>query len=168
MPIRMSTLAGGHALDDLLLLLRGAEARDHLDVDGELREALLEGFEVLEAEHGGGREHGHLLAVLHGLEGGAHGHFGFAVAHVAAQQAVHRRRRFHVVLDGADGRGLIVGLAVVESVFKLALELVVFGEGRALRGVALGVELEQLAGHVAAWPSARAPWFWSTAASRAC
>ena len=29
--------AGGDALDDVLLLLRGAEARDHFDVNGELR-----------------------------------------------------------------------------------------------------------------------------------
>ena len=125
-----------------------AEARDHLDVDGELREALLERLEMLEAEHGGGREHRNLLAVLHGLERRAHGHFGFAVAHVAAQQPVHRRRRFHVVFDGADGRCLIVGLVVIECVFELALEFVVLGECGALRGVALGVELEQLRGHV--------------------
>ena len=140
--------AGFDALDDLLLLLRGAEARDHLDVDGELREALLEGLEVLEAEDGGRREDRDLLAVLHGLEGGAHGHFGFAVADIAAEQAVHGRGRFHVVLDGADGGELVVGLVVVEGVFKLALEFVVVREGVALRGVALGIELEQLAGHV--------------------
>ena len=55
-------LAGFHLLHDQLLLLRGAEARDHLHVDGELREAALEGLKVLEAEHGGGREHRDLLA----------------------------------------------------------------------------------------------------------
>ena len=51
-------------------------------------------------------------------------------------------------LIGADRGELVVGLVVVEGVFKLALELVVRREGRALRGVALGVELEQLVGHV--------------------
>ena len=132
----------------IFLLLGGAEAGDHLDVDGELREALLEGFEVLEAEDGGGCEHRDLLAVLHGLEGGAHGDFGFAVAHVAAEEAVHGRGGFHVVLDGADGGELVVGLVVVEGVFELLLEFVVLGEGVALGGVALGVELEQFAGHV--------------------
>ena len=59
---------------------------------------------VLEREHGGGREERHLLAVHHGLERGAHRHFGLAVAHVAAQQAVHGRRRLHVALDVLDGR----------------------------------------------------------------
>ena len=58
---------------------------------GNWREALLEGFEVLEGENGCWREHGDLLAVLHGFEGGAHGDFGFAVADVAAEQAIHGR-----------------------------------------------------------------------------
>ncbi len=90
-PMRMSTLPVSTLSTMIFLLLGGAEAGDHLDVDGELREAALEGFEVLEAEDGGGREDGDLLAVLHGFERGAHGHFGFAVAHVAAEQAVHGR-----------------------------------------------------------------------------
>ncbi len=85
-------LACGGLLEDVLLLFCGAEARDHLDVDGEVGEAALEGFEVLEGEDGGGREDGDLLAILHGLEGGAHGDFGFAVADVAAEQAVHGLR----------------------------------------------------------------------------
>ena len=46
-----------------LLLLRSAEAAEHLDLDGKRREALLEGVEVLEGEHRGGREHRDLLAV---------------------------------------------------------------------------------------------------------
>ena len=77
-------LAGLHLLHDELLFLRGAEARDHLHLDGKLREAFFEGLEVLKAEHGGGREHGDLLAILHGFESGAHSDFGFAIAHIAA------------------------------------------------------------------------------------
>ena len=94
-------------------------------VTGNCAEAFLEGFEVLESEHGGGREYGYLLAVLHGFEGGAHGDFCFAVAHIAAEQAVHGGGGFHILLDGGDGGELIVGLAVVEGVFKFALEFVV-------------------------------------------
>ena len=136
------------ALDNDLLLLGRAEARDHFDVDGELRKATLERLEMLEAENGGGRKDRDLLAVLHGLECSAHGHFGFAVAHIAAEQAVHGRGRFHVVLDGADGGELVVGFAIVEGVFKFLLEFIVLGEGSALRGGALGIELEQFTGHV--------------------
>ena len=54
---------------------------------------------MLEREHRGGREHGHLLAVAQRLEGGAHGDFGLAEADVAAEQAVHGMRDFHVALD---------------------------------------------------------------------
>ena len=88
--------AGFGFLQDFFLLLRGAEAADHFDGDGKRGEALLESFEVLEGEDGGGREHGDLLVVVDGFEGGAHGDFGFAVADVAAEQAVHGLRGFHV------------------------------------------------------------------------
>ncbi len=39
------------------------EPAEHVDADGKGLEAFLKGLEVLEAEHGGGREHGYLLAV---------------------------------------------------------------------------------------------------------
>ncbi len=61
---------------------------------GKRLEALLERFEVLKAEHGGGREHGDLFAVAQRLERRAHHDFGLAETDVAAQQAVHRLRRF--------------------------------------------------------------------------
>ena len=48
---------------------------------------------MLEREHRGGREHRHLLAIAQRLERRAHGDFGLAVAHVAAEQAIHRLRR---------------------------------------------------------------------------
>ena len=94
--------AGLDASNNVLLLLRRAEARDHFDVDGELRKALLECFKMLETQNRRGREDSDLLAVLHCLEGRAHGDFCFPVAHIAAEQPIHRRGRFHVVLDGAD------------------------------------------------------------------
>ena len=137
-----------HLLQNFFLLLRRAEAADHLDGDGKRRKALLESFVVLEGEDGGGREHRNLLVVADGLERGAHGDFRLAVAHVAAQQAVHGLGRFHVALDVGDGGLLVFGLAEFEGVFELAHPFVVGGEGMALGGLALGVELEQLVGHV--------------------
>ena len=59
---------------------------------------------VLEREHRRRREERDLLAVHHRLERGAHRDFGLAVADVAAEQAVHRRRRLHVALDVGDRR----------------------------------------------------------------
>ena len=56
-------LAGLELRQRFFLLLRRAEAAEHLDLDGEGREALLEGVEVLEGEHRGRREHRDLAAV---------------------------------------------------------------------------------------------------------
>ena len=135
-------------LQYLLLLLRRAEARDHLDVDRKVGEAALEALVVLECEDRGRSEHGDLLAILHRLERRAHGDLGLAVAHVAAEQAVHGLGRFHIALDVGDGGDLIVGLVEVEGILKLALHVGVGREGGADRGAALRVELQQLAGHV--------------------
>ena len=104
---------------------------------------------MLEREHRGRRQHRHLLAVHHGLEGGAHRHLGLAVADVAAEQAVHRHRRFHVALDVGDGGRLIDGQLVGEGAFELLLPVRVGAEGVTRDGPARGVELEQLLGHVA-------------------
>ncbi len=60
------------------------------DDDRELRHPLAEGLEVLVREQRRRDENGHLLAVLHGLERGAHGDLGLAVADVAADDPVHR------------------------------------------------------------------------------
>ena len=84
-----------HSLQNFLLLLRRAKAADHFDGDGKRRETLFESFEMLEGEHGCGRENCHLLVVVDGLESRPHGYFGFSIAHVTAKQPVHRRRRFH-------------------------------------------------------------------------
>ena len=91
-----------HLFDDQFLFLQRAEPGDHLDVDGELRKPLLERFEMLKAKDRGRSQHGDLFAVLHCLESSAHCDFSFSVTHIAAEQAVHRRCRFHVVLDCAD------------------------------------------------------------------
>ena len=60
---------------------------------GKRGEAVLQRLEMLERQDGRRREHRHLLAVHDRLERGAHRDLGLAVADVAAQQAVHRRRR---------------------------------------------------------------------------
>ena len=141
-------LACFHLLHDELLFLGCAEARDHFDLDGEHREALLECLKMLEAQHCRGRQHGYLLAILYGFEGCAHGHFRLAVTHVSAEQAIHGRSGFHVLLDGLNGRKLIVGFGVVECVFKLALKFVVRREGCAFGVMPFRVKLQQLVSHV--------------------
>ena len=104
---------------------------------------------MLEGEHRGGREHGHLFAVAQRFERRAHGDFGLAVADVAAQQPVHRMAALHVLLDVLDGGELILGLGEFERVLELALPVAVVRKREALGHLALRIELEQLVGHVA-------------------
>ena len=142
-------LAGGEIFERRLLFRLGAEAADHVDADRERREPVLQGLEVLEREHRGRGEDRDLLAVHHRLEGGAHRHFGLAVADVAAQQPVHRRRRLHVALDVGDRGALIRREIPLERVLELLLPVSVGAEGVARHRLARGVELEQLFRHVA-------------------
>ena len=109
----------------------------------------LERSQVLERQHGRRREKGDLLAVDDGLERRAHRDFGLAVADIAAEQPIHRRRRFHVARDVGD-RGLLVRRQVVlERVVELLLPVRVGAERMAGHGLARRVELQQLLGHVA-------------------
>ena len=116
---------------------------------GKPGEALLQRLLMLKREHRRRREERDLLAVHHRLERGAHRDFGLAVADVAAEQAVHRRRRFHVALDVGDRRLLIGRQLVLEGVLEFLLPVRVGAEGVARHRLARGVELEQLLGHVA-------------------
>ena len=131
-----------------LLLRGGAEAAHHVDRCGESGEAALERFKMLEGQHRGRRQHGDLLAVGDRLERRAHRHFGFAVADVAAQQAIHRRGTLHVALDVGD-RGVLVGrLLKLECILEFALKISIGSEREALRGLARRVQRKKLVGHV--------------------
>ena len=141
-------LAGTELGEDAPLLGGGAEPRDHADLDGEVGVPLGERHGVLLGEDGRGHEDERLLARLRGLEGGAQGDLGLAVADVAADEAVHGVRRLHVVLDLVDGLGLVLGLLERERLLKAPRELAVRREGVARDRLAGGVELQQLAGHL--------------------
>ena len=126
--------AGLQAGYDLLLLFGGAETAQDFDADGEGAEAVGEGGIVLLGEDGGGNEDAYLHSVTDGLESGSQGDFGFAVAYIAADQAVHRALAFHIGFDVGDGLGLVGGFDVGEGVLEFLLpsgvgaEFVAFGE----------------------------------------
>ena len=90
MPIRMSTAAGGGALQDVADLGLGPEPVDDLDRERELGHPRGEAAVVLLGQDRRRHEHGDLLAGVDGLERRADGDLGLAVADVAADQAVHR------------------------------------------------------------------------------
>ena len=141
-------LALGKAGHGLPLLGGGAEARHVLDGHRVVLETLGERAVVLLGEDRGRRQHHHLLAVLGGLERGAQRHLGLAVADVAADEAVHRPRRLHVGLDELDGVALVRRLVVGEGVLEFTLPVAVHRERVALAALALGVQVEQLAGQL--------------------
>ena len=122
-------LAGAELLQRLLLLGLRPEAAHHVDVHREAGEALAQRLQVLERQHGRRRQERHLLAVHDRLEGGPHRDLGLAVADVAAEQAVHRRRDLHVALDVGDRRLLVRRQLVLEGVLELLLPVRV-GSGR--------------------------------------
>ncbi len=136
-------------LDHGLLLLGRAEAREQLHPRRERPEALGERVPVLLGQHGGGHQHGHLVAVGHGLEGGAQGHLGLAEADVAGDQAVHGPLALHVLLHLLDGPQLVGRLLEAEGGLELVLPRRVGGEGLALGHRPRRVQLEQLLGHLA-------------------
>ena len=147
----------GEPCHDLLLLSLRREAAESIATStGNGAEPLVEGAIVLLRQNGGRDQHGHLLAVLHGLEGGAQGDLGLAKADVAADQPIHRPAAEHVALHLLDGALLVGCLAVGECLFQLALPDRVRREAEARRRLPGGVDLEQLLrqlGHRPADPS---------------
>ena len=140
------------ALDRLALLGGRAEAADLLDGERVVAQALGEGAVVLLGEDRRRDEDHHLLAVVGRLEGGAQRDLGLAVADVAADQAVHRPRGLHVVLDLLDRLALVGRLAVGEGGLEVAQPVRVVPEGVAAAAAALGEQVEQLAGQLLGGP----------------
>ena len=108
---------------------------------------------MLVGEDRGRHQHRHLLAVAGGFEGGPQRHLRLAEADVAAEQAVHRPRGFHVGFDLLDGAELVGSFLVREGHLELRLPGAVGWEGVALGDLAPGVDLDQLAGHLRHRPS---------------
>ena len=104
---------------------------------------------MLLGEQGGGHQHGHLAAAVHSDERGAHGHFGFAEADIAAHQTVHRLGCQHVGTHGFDGGLLVRGFFEREAGAEGGVVGRRVGKRITLARSAAGIDVEQLGGHVA-------------------
>jgi hypothetical protein len=142
-------LAEADVFDDLVLFRFAAEPADHVDRHRKSCEPFRQRLLMLKRQHCGRREERDLLAVHDGLECSTHCDLGLAVPNVTAQQAIHRRRRFHVAPDVVDRVLLIDGERPFERIVELTLPVRVGAERVARHGFARGVQLEQLFGHVA-------------------
>ena len=111
-------------------------------------EAVLQVVVVLLGEEGRRRDEGDLVSGARGGMDGAHRHFGFAEADVAADDAVHRLRAGKVGEDGVDGGLLVGGGGEGEFGGKRGLGGGVVRNGDASGGFAFGVEGKQFGGGV--------------------
>ena len=141
--------AVGDAVERRLHFLRRAEARQLGDLDRPVAEAVGEVLVVLLGEQRRRRQDRDLLAAGDGDEGGAQRDLGLAEADVAADQAVHRPRRDHVLDHGVD-RGVLVGrLLEAEAGGERLVVVRLEAEREALARGAPRVEVQQLGGGVA-------------------
>ena len=118
----MSTAPAARSRTTLCRFAAGAEAGEQFDAEGIIGHALAEGVEMLLGQDGGGGEDGDLFAAQGGFEGGADGHFGFAVADVAADEPVHRAGALPCrALVASDGAHLVGGFLDRRSALEFAL-----------------------------------------------
>ena len=76
---------------------------------------------MLLGQDGGRHQDRRLFPVQHAFHNSPEGHLRLAVAHVAAQQAVHGPGLLHVFFDLLDGPQLVIGLGVGKGVLKFLL-----------------------------------------------
>ncbi len=103
---------------------------------------------MLFGQHRRRRQHGHLLAVVHGLEGGAHGQLRLAITHVAADEPVHWPRLTHVCFDFRQRRQLVRRLGVWKRRLELRLPIGIGWKGETRLGFTQCLQRNHLARQV--------------------
>ncbi len=147
-PMTRSTEPSADSRQNLTLLPARAEAAEDFDPERVFAHAAAKRAAVLGRQHGRRHQHGHLVAGIDGLERSAHGQLGLAVAHVAADQPIHRPHGLHVLFDSGDARALVGRFRVGERGVKFLLP---FGIGRktdAGPAGSRGLQFEHVAGQV--------------------
>ena len=141
-------LARFQVLDGFAVLTADAHPAQKPDFHREAEEALHGGLIVLLRQNRGRNQNRRLLSVQDALHHRPEGHLGLSEAHVAAEQAIHRDRGLHVLLDLGGTAELIVRLRIREVLFKFPLPAAVRREGITRKALPLGIEGNQLSRHV--------------------
>ncbi len=102
---------------------------------------------MLLRQHGGGHQHRHLLAVCNRFERRPQRHLRLSVTHIAADQAVHRARVFHIALHFLHHPQLVFRFDIGEAGFQLLLPGGIHAESMSFDHAAPGVQLEQVFSH---------------------
>ncbi len=140
-------LAFGGVAENLRDFFAGQKPADHFDAHRVIAESMAKGLQMLLRQDRRRRQDRDLLAALDGEKCRAHGDFGFAVADIAAHQAVHRLAALHARQGVVDGALLIRRLFELEGRFEFFVHVVRLRKRRAAARFAQGVELDQLFGH---------------------
>ena len=137
-----------NGLNRFCLLLGRPEPRQHIHPQRETRHALGEIGVVLGRKYRGRAEDRHLSSLAGDLERGADRDLGLAVADIAADQAVHRARRFQIPLHIINRRRLIGCLGVGKGVLHFPLPGSVLAVGVTRGGLTRRIQRNQLACHL--------------------
>ena len=137
-----------HITQNLLSFLSADKARQQAHAQREVFQTLSEAIQMLLGQHGGGDEHGPLQAIHDALEERPEGHFCFAEANIAAEQAIHNLGRLHIGLDFADCPQLIFRLRIGESFFKLFLPDRIRAEAMPSLIAPTGINFDQIRGQL--------------------
>ena len=113
--------AGLRGLHHLFLLFMRSEPAQDRDLDRIGSQPFRECGVMLLRQHRGRYQHRHLHSLIDRFERRPQRDFGFAVAHVPANQAVHGLVVFHVILDFVDRLHLVRRFLVRERVLKVLL-----------------------------------------------
>src|SRR5262245_29844296 len=116
---RLETRDGGP------LVLGRAKAAELGNIERKFGHALTEAMKMLLGENCCWHQHRDLVAAIDRFERGPHGDFGFAEAHVAAEQPIHGPRAEHVGFNRGDGGKLVGRFTVRKRSVELALPLAV-------------------------------------------
>ncbi len=141
-------LPGAQVVENLPGLGGGLEPAEDPDLHRKGAEAVARRGEMLLGQDGGGGQNGRLLPVQNALHHRPQGNLRLAVAHVAAKEAVHGHRLFHVLLDFRDAPQLVVGLHIVKGLLKLPLPGGVRREGEAGAALPLGIQGDEALGQI--------------------
>ena len=135
----------GNPLENLTFFLRRLVAVYKRDIHREGSKAVAEILVVLCRKDSRRHENRHLLLGGNALEGGAHGNFRLAEAHVTTDKAVHRTAAFHVALDFGGSLHLVGCRVVLEGILEFLLHLAIGRERKAIYQFALRIEFHEVA-----------------------
>ena len=140
-PIAESTIA---RVGDIL---RSGRLHRYNTLDGEISEAFFEGATMLNTQVRRGHEDGDLLVGTNRLKRRSHGQLGFAIADIAAKQAIHRSLRGHVILDLGDRGDLVGSLLIGKRLLELPLPDGIVAKIKAANLLPFSLGIQQCGGH---------------------